>query len=170
MAQAASPSSALRAPSPTRGEGRSSRDVRKGPQDGVWGPSPLMGEGARRADEGEATVTRARSLRRRSTDAENRLWSLLRDRRLVGFKFRRQVPIGRYVADFACFEAKLIVELDGSQHVNNDHDRRRDADLTARGFEVLRIWNSDLFLHRDGVLTLIWYALNRRVGRNDALL
>ena len=128
-----------------------------------------MGEGGRRPDEGGATITKARSLRRRSTDPEMRLWALLRDRRLVGFKFRRQVPIGRYVADFVCFEAKLIVELDGSQHADSRYDRVRDAELSNRGFEVLRIWNGDLFLHRDGVLTLIWHALTTRTGIDHAL-
>jgi very-short-patch-repair endonuclease len=128
-----------------------------------------MGEGGRRPDEGEATRAKARSLRRRSTDAEQRLWGLLRDRRLVGFKFRRQVPVGRYIADFACYEAKLIVELDGSQHADSAYDRERDAELQADGFQVLRIWNGDLFRHRDGVLTLVWRALLERTGKTDAL-
>ena len=114
------------------------------------------------------TLTRARTLRRNATDAERLLWKALREK-LPYAKFRRQVPIGRYVADFVCFEAKLIVELDGSQHADSRYDRVRDAALSDRGFEVLRIWNGDLFLHRDGVLTLIWHALTTRTGIDHAL-
>ena len=136
----------------------------------VWGPSPLMGEGGRRPDEGGATTAKARSLRRRSTAAELRLWTLLRDRRLSRFKFRRQVPVGRYVADFACYEANLIVELDGARHAESVRDKIRDAELTARGFEVLRFWNSDLFLHRDSVLEAIMATLYRRMGIDNAIL
>jgi very-short-patch-repair endonuclease len=79
------------------------------------------------------------------------------------------VPIGRYVADFASFEAKLIVELDGSQHIESGRDRVRDAELESRGFEVLRILNADLFLQRDGVLTVIHSAVVARTGSEDAL-
>jgi very-short-patch-repair endonuclease len=86
----------------------------------------------------------ARILRRDMTEAENRLWRELRDRRLERIKFRRQVPIGRYVADFVCLEAKLIVEIDGSQHAESERDRVRDADLRKRGFRVLRFWNDDV--------------------------
>jgi very-short-patch-repair endonuclease len=166
--QAASPSSALRAPSPTRGEGERAEASATDQLGDVWGPSPLMGEGGRRPDEGGAKIARARALRRRSTEAEQRLWAVLRDRRLVGFKFRRQVSIGRYIADFACYEAKLIVELDGSQHAESAYDRLRDAELAARGFGVLRIWNSDLFLHRTSVLETIHAALVSRAGQHDA--
>jgi len=99
----------------------------------------LMGEGARRADEGGAKVGRARALRQRTTEAEKRMWFLLRDRRFDALKFRRQVPIGRYVADFACYEAKVIIELDGSRHAGSLTDKVRDVDLRARGFEVVRV-------------------------------
>jgi very-short-patch-repair endonuclease len=107
----------------------------------------------------------ARTLRRRSTPYEDRLWSLLRDRRLVDFKFRRQVPIGRFIADFACFDARLIVELDGSQHADSPRDFLRDAELTQRGFRILRIWNSDLFSNRNGVLEAILAAAEERTAR-----
>jgi very-short-patch-repair endonuclease len=107
----------------------------------------------------------ARTLRCQSTPLESRLWSLLRDRRLVDFKFRRQVPIGRFVADFACFDAKLIVELDGSQHAENPYDTQRDAELAQRGFQILRVWNSDLTSNRDGVLEAIYTAARERTGR-----
>jgi very-short-patch-repair endonuclease len=97
------------------------------------------------------------------------MWSLLRDRRLGGFKFRRQVPIGRYIADCACFEARLIVELDGSQHADSTRDRVRDAELGRRGFEVLRVWNADLFLHRDNVLNAIAMLAEARQEQQNAL-
>ncbi|MEP7241129.1 MAG: endonuclease domain-containing protein [Devosia sp.] len=119
-----------------------------------------MGEGGRRPDEGGAGTARARSLRRRSTDAERRLWELLRDRRLATHKFRRQVPIGPYVADFACYDARLVVELDGSQHAESAHDARRDLELGRRGFRVLREWNNDLSQRRDAVLEAIVAALD----------
>jgi very-short-patch-repair endonuclease len=131
-------------------------------------PSPLVGEGARRADEGEKQKlsprlrATARRLRRQQTPHEALLWSILRDRRFVDYKFRRQVPIGPYVADFACYDAKLIVELDGSQHAENDRDVQRDAELARRGFRVLRIWNGELLTQRQAVLEAIIAALERR--------
>jgi adenine-specific DNA-methyltransferase len=88
-------------------------------------------------------TARARALRANPTDVEHKLWAALRGRQLAGFKFRRQVGIGRYFADFACVAAKLIVELDGSQHIENaDYDAKRTADLEACGWRVLRIWNN----------------------------
>src|SRR5271168_5144692 len=101
---------------------------------------------------GDRTVTRrARILRRRPTDAERRLWHFLR-RDQLGFRFRRQFPIPPYFVDFACVEAKLVIEADGSQHaLPGDHDRR-DAFLTSRGWRVLRFWNNDILTNRDGVL------------------
>jgi very-short-patch-repair endonuclease len=87
-------------------------------------------------------LERARRLRREMTDAERRLWAMLRGSQLEGAKFRRQVPIGRYIADFACFKSKLIVELDGSQHADSAYDAERDAWLEAQGFRVLRFWNA----------------------------
>jgi very-short-patch-repair endonuclease len=72
------------------------------------------------------------------TDSELRLWRLLRERRLNGFKFRRQVPVGPYIVDFLCVGAKLIVEADGSQHAESRHDKARDAYLEGQGWKVLR--------------------------------
>ena len=160
------PSSALRAPSPTRGEGdvapSRTNDISTRSAGSV-GPSPLMGEGGRSPDEGGVKSTkRARALRRNRTEAEARLWSLLRSRRLVGYKFRRQVPIGRAIVDFVCFDARLVIELDGSQHLASMRDRMRDAELSARGFEVLRVWNSELSDNRDGVLEGVLAACVRR--------
>ncbi|MDR7031955.1 DUF559 domain-containing protein [Mesorhizobium sp. BE184] len=101
----------------------------------------------------------ARSLRREMTEAEDRLWHELRSRRLDRIKFRRQVPIGKYVADFVCLEARLIVEIDGSQHADSAHDFLRDADLKSRGFRVLRFWNDDVLRDLNGVCdTIIAYV------------
>ena len=99
---------------------------------------------------------RARRLRRESTDAERALWASLRDRRLLGFKFARQVPIGPYVVDFACRERKLVVELDGGQHLDSAaRDETRTQHLRSRGYEVLRFWNHDVLSHPDSVLEAI---------------
>jgi very-short-patch-repair endonuclease len=95
----------------------------------------------------------ARRLRRNQTNAERVLWFRLRDRRLAGWKFKRQAPIDRFIVDFFCAEAKLVVELDGGQH---DEGRERDADRTrvleAMGYFVLRFWNHDVLHNIDGVL------------------
>jgi very-short-patch-repair endonuclease len=106
----------------------------------------------------------ARSLRRRSTDAERKLWSRLRDRRLMGFKFKRQAPRGRYVVDFLCVEAGLAVELDGSQHSSyrSQTDQRRTEELERDGLTVLRFWNNYVLTNLDGVLTIIGEALSQR--------
>ncbi len=101
-------------------------------------------------------VSRARALRRNRTDAEAKLWRALADRRLDGFKFRRQFPIDRYVADFACIDAKLVVELDGSQHAEaGAYDAERTAMLESCGFVVLRFWNGELASNFDGVVETI---------------
>ena len=102
----------------------------------------------------DTRIERARELRRTMTDAERRLWSLLRNRSL-GFKFRRQVPIGRYIADFACVEARVVVELDGGQHAESAADVERDASLRAHGYRVVRIWNPDVIGNPQGVAELI---------------
>ena len=105
-------------------------------------------------------IPRARELRQDQTDVERKLWTLLRSRQLSGFKFRRQVPIDRYFADFACREAGLIVELDGSQHVDNAaYDAERTRVLETCGWCVLRFWNNEVNAEPDGVLTAILDAL-----------
>ena len=86
---------------------------------------------------------RARALRQGDNLAEGRLWSELKDRRLGGYKFVRQHPIGPYFADFACREKRLVVELDGSQHAASEHDRRRDAFMREAGWSVIRFWSHD---------------------------
>ena len=106
---------------------------------------------------------RARTLRRDQTDVERKLWSMLRGRQLGGFKFRRQVPIDRYFADFACVEAKLIVELDGGQHADQvAYDAERTAMLEAWGWRVVRFWNDDVLVNADGVAETILNALRPR--------
>jgi very-short-patch-repair endonuclease len=85
------------------------------------------------------------------TDAERRLWSVLRSRRLQGYKFRRQRPIGPFIVDFVCIEHRLVIEADGGQHLDSDYDARRTAWLEAREWRVLRFWNNDILANTEGV-------------------
>jgi very-short-patch-repair endonuclease len=102
----------------------------------------------------------ARRLRKTLTDAEQALWRSLRDRQVEGCRFRRQVPIGRYIVDFACLDVGLIIEVDGGQHeINQADDAVRDAWLTKEGYRVLRFWNNDVLSNREGVLQKIAEAL-----------
>lgn len=104
---------------------------------------------------------RARALRHAETNAERKFWWHIRNRQLNGLKFRRQVPIGSYIADFVCLEKKLVVELDGDAHATAvDYDRRRDAFLRAKGFRVVRVWNVDVMTNLDGVIEGLLAALN----------
>ena len=106
--------------------------------------------------ERKARTGRARRLRVESTDAERKLWALLRGRQLDGAKFRRQAPIDRYFADFACVEAKLIVGLDGGQHADQArYDEARSEILAACGWRVIRFWNSDVMENANGVADTI---------------
>jgi very-short-patch-repair endonuclease len=98
----------------------------------------------------------ARTLRSNATDAEIALWRLLRSRRLASMKFRRQVPVGPWIVDFVSFEQRLIVEADGSQHAESENDKRRDHDLSERGFCILRFWNNDILLRSQSVLEMIF--------------
>jgi len=110
--------------------------------------------------ERERARVRARALREAPTDAESLLWYHLRDRRLGHHKFRRQRPIGPYFADFACLEAKLIVELDGGQHVDAAaYDENRTRFIEAQGFRVLRFWNDEVLTQIDAVRERILQAL-----------
>ena len=97
----------------------------------------------------------AKTLRANATEAEQQFWRLLRSRRLASLKFRRQVPIGPWIVDFVSFEYHLIVEADGSQHAESEDDKRRDYDLSERGFRVLRFWNNDVLARPDSVLEMI---------------
>ena len=90
----------------------------------------------------DESLDRARSLRRDMTETERLMWAKLRNRRFGRFKFRRQVPIGRYIVDFVCFARRLIVELDGGQHTQQQaYDAERTRWLESNGFRVVRIWN-----------------------------
>jgi len=91
-------------------------------------------------------------MRREATDAERKLWLMLRDRRLGGAKFRRQAPVGRYIADFICLRLKLIVEADGGQHAESIYDLERDRWLAEEGYVVVRYSNIDILNNREGVL------------------
>ncbi|WGD31804.1 endonuclease domain-containing protein [Ancylobacter sp. WKF20] len=103
-------------------------------------------------------TSRARRLRKDQTDVESLLWSRLRDRRLEGWKFRRQAPVDRYVVDFLCVDAKLVIELDGGQHTA-ETDEERTRMIEACGFLVIRFWNNDVLTNLDGVLLRILETL-----------
>jgi very-short-patch-repair endonuclease len=109
----------------------------------------------------KANVDFARTLRATMTDAERHLWFHLRSRRLGGFRFRRQHPVERYITDFACLERHLVIELDGSQHLDSRSDVRRDACMRDAGFRILRFWNDDVLLRTSDVLTVILSDLQR---------
>ncbi len=110
-------------------------------------------------------ISVARKLRGHSTDAERLLWSKLRVRQLSGWKFRRQVPLGRYVVDFLCEEAKLIVELDGGQHADQiEQDAERTAWLQSEGYRVIRFWNNEVMANIEGVLLTLTPALSQGRG------
>jgi type I restriction enzyme M protein len=116
---------------------------------------------AHRKDIPAEHIAFARDLRKRQTDAETLIWYLLRDRRLAGFKFRRQHPLPPYVLDFYCNDAKLCIELDGGQHAQRPgQDGKRDAALAAQGIRTLRFWNNDVLAETEAVLQAIWDALH----------
>jgi very-short-patch-repair endonuclease len=103
----------------------------------------------------------AKALRRNLTEAEQKLWYHLRAHRLMGRKFKRQKPLGRYVVDFVCLDEKLIVELDGGQHMENrEYDHERDAWLRGQGYTVLHFWNNELLNETESVLERIRIALS----------
>jgi very-short-patch-repair endonuclease len=168
----------LTLPSPTRGEGN-----REEANIGTLRPSSTLSPCGRGQGEGyiirkiQQTTARhytmksklkglARQLRKSSTKPESILWRRLRDRRCSGFKFRRQQPVAGYVADFICFEKKLIIEVDGTQHgfdAQRQHDDKRDECLKSQGYTVLRFSNTDTKKNLDGVLQAIWSVLNAKV-------
>jgi very-short-patch-repair endonuclease len=94
----------------------------------------------------------AKKMRREPTDAEAKMWRLLRDRRLAQFKFRRQASFQNFILDFVCFEKRLIVEIDGSQHADSERDTAREAVLLAEGFRIARYWNNDVLQRYTSVL------------------
>jgi very-short-patch-repair endonuclease len=106
---------------------------------------------------------RARQLRRSPTDAERCLWRHLRRKNLATHKFRRQYPIDRYIVDFVCVSAMLVVEIDGGQHLDAvEYDAVRTRVIEALGYRVLRFWNDDVLLRTEDVLEVIWRALDAR--------
>jgi very-short-patch-repair endonuclease len=101
----------------------------------------------------------AKSMRHAPTTAELAMWRILRHRRLAGFKFRRQVPFQNYILDFACFDRKIVIEVDGSQHFESKRDTRRDSFLVGEGFRVLRYWSNDVVQQTQSVLEDIFTHL-----------
>jgi very-short-patch-repair endonuclease len=106
------------------------------------------------------SLKHAKKLRSNMTDAEQRLWYRLRGHRFENVKFKRQVPIGPYIVDFACLNRNLVLEIDGGQHADSERDRSRDQWLQAQGFHVLRFWNNDVLRQTDSVLEVIMNSLN----------
>jgi len=151
----------------------------KGTMNVAASPFSPRGEGARRADEGAPSATKtikqdvrkhrpaktaqARNLRQTETKEEYRLWSDLRARRLNGYKFVRQVPLGPFIVDFLCREERLIVEIDGFQHAESVADKRRTEWLNANGYSVLRFWNQEILRERRSVLETILSAIEGRL-------
>ncbi len=154
-------------PSPLAGEDTARSEVGEGTAGfggaGSSGPSPARSLRSRTSSpvkgEGMLLQIRARALRSRMTDAERKLWYALRDRRFAGFKFRRQVPIGNFIADFVCYEHRLVIEVDGGQHAESLQDQRRDRWFVAQGFRVMRFWNNDVLSNLEGVMTALAEAM-----------
>lgn len=113
-------------------------------------------------------TARARTLRRDLTPAERRMWHMLRSAQLEGLKFRRQHPVGPFIADFACLAIKLVVEIDGGQHNESISDAGRDAYMQAHGWNILRFWNNDVLKNTQGVLISIIRVCKQRVPSPDA--
>jgi len=111
---------------------------------------------------GQRIISNARRMRHEPTDAERKFWFAVRGRQFGGYKFKRQYPVGPYIADFVCLEQKLIVELDGGQHglaEHEEYDVARTTYLKMRGFRVLRYWNDELLRMPDVILEDVLRAL-----------
>ncbi len=117
--------------------------------------SPLRGEDEGGGEMKNKNIKFAKNLRKNVTDTEKYLWNFLRGNQLEGFKFRRQQPIGKYIIDFVNLERKIIIELDGGQHLENKEDKLRDRWLEEQGYEVLRFWDNEVFMNIEGVLEFI---------------
>ena len=137
------------------------------PGGGGWGrgiavPTPSRQPSAMRPDAKPSTKKFARDLRNNATDTERALWQELRRGKIVGARFRRQVPIGPYIADFACLKNRIVIELDGSQHLDRAaYNEVRSAFLKAQKFRVLRFWNGTVSSERDAVIeTIVWAVMH----------
>ena len=104
------------------------------------------------------TILYSRVLRNNLTEAEKVLWRALRYRQIAGYKFRRQVSIGRYIVDFVCYEKRIVIEVDGSQHFDNRYDLERTAWLNGQGFQVYRFWNNEVLGNLEKVKEAIYHA------------
>lgn len=134
-------------------------------------PSPSgrgQGEGAVRKTKlnggfhAPAATKQARGLRAKQTDAEKKFWHEVKAKRFEGYKFRRQYPIGKYIADFVCVEAGVIVEIDGGQHCENVKDDVRTEFLNGLGYHVVRFWNNDILNNLQGSLQALSLTLSQR--------
>ena len=172
-----------RPPSPSPLRGATSPPLREGEDGSQAGrtssPPETGGEVAPRSGDGEGgssrgsrrkpgQTDRARAMRHDGTKEEALLWIELKAKRLGGHHFVRQLPIGTYIADFACRKAHLVVEVDGSQHAESKSDQRRDAYLRSLGWSILRFWNHDVLRRRTSVCETILAALEGRLAENVA--
>jgi len=128
--------------------------------------SPPKPEYVSRSRRKLGTTIRARALRQADNDAEAVIWSALKAKRLGGHKFVRQFPIGPYFADFLCRKHRLVVEIDGSQHVDNAYDRARDEYMRDAGFSVIRFWSADALRQQNVVCETILAALDGRLSED----
>ena len=116
----------------------------------------------KKRDRSERLLGFAREMRREATDAEKRTWRVLRDRRMGGFKFRRQYPVAGYIVDFFCAPCQLGIELDGGQHdedAHREYDKKRTEKLKMLGIRILRFWDNDVLKDTDVVREAIYEAL-----------
>jgi very-short-patch-repair endonuclease len=125
------------------------------PGKGQNSPPPLAGGGRGKGAPGSSLLSHARALRRDATPAEKRLWQGLRRHQVGGLKFRRQVPLGPYIADFYCASTKLVIEVDGISHINSRSDAIRDAWMARQGIRVVRVANRDVLANLEGTLIAI---------------
>ena len=135
----------------------------------AFSPSPLAGEGGAGAagvggrgakSRHQLLLNRAKWMRSNPTEAERRIWSILRAKRFAGYKFKRQEVIEPYIVDYVCFATRTVVEADGSQHADSQYDLERDASLGGQGFSVIRFWNNEILAHTEVVANAIWHALH----------
>jgi very-short-patch-repair endonuclease len=170
----------LRSASPTTSppfDGGEERRARSTPVDLPLPPvggevAPRSGDGVgedrgrTRSRRKPGTTARARNLRQRDNRAEALLWLDLKRRKLGGWKFTRQFPIGPFFADFCCREARLVVELDGSHHADSAYDRRRDEFMRQHGFSILRFWSHEILKQRRAISETILAALSGHLAEN----